>query len=158
MASIYIETSIIGYLAARPQKNVIFQARQATTREWWDNRRMEYELVTSQLVIDEASAGDPIAAQERLAYFDGILLVKSARPEVETLANLLLTEHLLPQKAQNDARHVAVATLYDVEYLMTWNCRHIANADMLPKIYRMLRKLGYEPPLIVTPEEFSNHV
>ena len=75
--------------------------------------------------------------------------------DVQTLADKLIAAHLLPEKAAADARHVAVSTVFGVDYLLTWNCRHIANAETLPRIYRMLRDSGFEPPLIVTPEEFS---
>lgn len=155
MASVYIETSIIGYLTARSATDVIFQARQELTRRWWDNRRNDFDLYVSQLVIDESAAGDPDAAGERLALLDGLPLIDTSS-EVDRLADLLLAQHLLPQKAAADAQHVATATIGEVDYLLTWNCRHIANADRLPSIYNTLRDGGYVPPLIVTPEEFSN--
>lgn len=156
MATVYVETSIIGYLTARSSDAVIFRARQELTRQWW-SRRNDFEVVTSQLVIDEASAGDESAARERLDLLRGIPLLDVEFPDVEPLANVLIDKHLLPRKALADARHVALTTVFGVEYLLTWNCRHIANATMLPSIYRLLRDLGYEPPLIITPEEFSGH-
>lgn len=156
MATVYLETTIIGYLTARSTNAVIFLARQELTRRWWDRQRTKYELVTSQLVIDEAGAGDPTAAAERLAFLDELPLLDVTHPDVSRLADRLLADDLLPEKATADARHVAVATVFGVDYLMTWNCRHIANAETLPKIYRTLRDEGFEPPLIVTPEEFSS--
>ena len=158
MATVYIETSVIGYLTARSSDTVIFLARQQLTRQWWNQQRSNYELFISQLVLDEASAGDPTAAQERLAYLDGLPLLDVRHPGVAALAERLITEHLLPSKAAADARHVAVATVFGVDYLLTWNCTHIANAETLPRIYSMLRDSGFEPPLIVTPEEFSGNV
>ena len=157
MATVYIETSIIGYLTARSASDVVFQARQLLTRQWWDGRRASYDLLVSQLVIDEVSAGDEAAAQERLELVDGIPLLDAFQPAVETLSDLLIDKHLLPAKAKTDAQHVAVATVFGVDYLLTWNCRHIANAERLPRIYSTLREEGYEPPLVVTPEEFSNY-
>lgn len=157
MATVYIETSIIGYLTARSATDVIFQARQLLTRQWWEDRRLSYDLYVSQLVIDEVSAGDEVAAQERLQLLAGIPLVDAFQPSVEALADLLIDKHLLPAKARTDAQHVAVATVFGVDYLLTWNCKHIANAERLPRIYSTLRDEGYEPPLVVTPEEFSNH-
>jgi hypothetical protein len=157
MATVYIETSIVGYLTARSRDAVIFQARQQLTRQWWDDQREKYELVTSQLVIDEASAGDATAAQERLVFLEDMPLLDIQHPDVQTLANKLIASHLLPEKAAADARHVAVSTVFGVEYLLTWNCRHIANAETLPGIYRVLRESGFEPPLVVTPEEFSGN-
>ena len=156
MATVYIETSIIGYLTARSTGDVIFQARQKLTRRWWDDRRASYELFVSQFVINEAAAGDSSAAQERLAVLDSIPLLDASHREVDSLADLLIARHLLPEKARADAQHIAVATVFGVDYLLTWNCRHIANADRLPGMYATMRDEGYEPPLIVTPEEFSN--
>lgn len=156
MATVYIETSIIGYLTARSTGDVIFQARQKLTRRWWDDRRASYEVFVSQFVINEASAGDSSAAQERLAVLGSIPLLDASHREVDPLADLLIAGHLLPRKARADAQHIAVATVFGVDYLLTWNCRHIANADRLPGVYAMMRDQGYEPPLIVTPEEFSN--
>ena len=156
MSAIYIETTIVGYLTARSASDVIFQARQELTRRWWDGRRNDYDLFVSQFVIDEAAAGDPTAAAERLQLLDGLQLLDSAHPDVDRLADLLIDQHLLPSKARTDAQHVAVATVFAVDYLMTWNCKHIANADRLPLIYSTLRSEGFDPPLIVTPEEFSN--
>ncbi|MCH8828698.1 MAG: type II toxin-antitoxin system VapC family toxin [Planctomycetes bacterium] len=158
MATLYIETSIIGYLTARSSDTVIFLARQQLTQEWWTQQRSKYELVTSQLVLDEAGAGDPVAAQERLNLLDSLPLLDIENPDVKPLADGLIANHLLPEKALADARHVAVATVFGVDYLLTWNCKHIANAETLPRVYKMLRDAGYEPPLIVTPEEFSGNV
>lgn len=121
-------------------------------------QRSKYELVTSQLVIDEAGAGDPAAAQERLVLLDDLPLLDIQHPDVQTLSDKLIVNHLLPEKAAADARHVAVSTVFGIEYLLTWNCKHIANAVTLPRIYRMLRESGFEPPLVVAPEEFSGNV
>ncbi len=157
MATVYIETSIIGYMTARSSDAVIFLARQQLTRQWWAAQRSKYDLFTSQLVIDEASAGDPTAARDRLALLDDLPLLDIQHSEVQSLADRLITNHLLPEKAAADARHVAVAAVFGVDYLLTWNCKHIANAETLPRIYRMLRDSGFEPPLVVTPEEFSGN-
>jgi hypothetical protein len=158
MAIVYIETSIVGYMTARSRESVIFQARQELTRDWWYNRRTEYELVVSQLVFDEAARGDDVAAAERLRLLAGIPLLRRADPRIDALAAELLTARLLPEKARSDAMHVAIATVHGVDYLLTWNCKHIANAATLPKVYRLLTDMGYFPPLIVTPEEFSGYV
>ena len=155
MATVYIETSIIGYLTARSGDSIIFQARQQLTRSWWDTRRQSYELVTSQLVLDEAGSGDSAAAQERLELLEPIPLLDIEHPQVQPLAERLIQAHLLPEKASADARHVAVSTVFGVDYLLTWNCKHIANAETLPRIYDLLRDSGFDPPLITTPEEFS---
>ncbi|HEY2415243.1 MAG TPA: type II toxin-antitoxin system VapC family toxin [Pirellulaceae bacterium] len=158
MPSVYVETTIIGYLTARSTSAVIFLARQELTRQWWNDQRNKYELFASQLVIDEAAAGDSAAARERLVFLDNLPLLDIQHPDVSRLADQLIADHLLPEKAVADARHVAVATVFGVNYLLTWNCKHIANAETLPRIYAKIRDLGFEPPLIVTPEEFSANV
>ncbi len=158
MATIYIETSIIGYLTARSLESVIFQARQKLTRDLWHARLEKYQLVTSQLVLDEAGAGDQEASEERLRLLEGIPLLDAVDPRINPIAEALLTANLLPKKAFADAEHVAIATVHRVDYLLTWNCKHIANADTIPKVYRLLSSLGYSPPLLVTPEEFSGNV
>ena len=158
MTSVYIETSIVGYLTARSRDAVIFRARQELTRNWWRMRRLNYHLVISQLVLDEVGGGDDEAAAERLHLLDGIPLLDAEDPRIDVIANELLTAHLLPEKARSDAEHVAIATVHAVDYLLTWNCKHIANADLLPKIYWLLTEMGYSPPLIITPEEFSGNV
>lgn len=157
MATVYVETSIIGYLTARSREAVIFQARQELTRAWWASSRGSYDLVVSQFVLDECGAGDADAAAERLELLADVPLLSSADPQIDQLADALLAAHLLPQKARSDAEHVAIATVHRVDYLLTWNCKHIANAETLPGVYRLLRARGYPPPLIVTPEEFSGH-
>jgi hypothetical protein len=157
MATVYVETSIVGYLTARSRDAVIFQARQELTRNWWQNRRRNYELAISQLVLDEAARGDDEAAAERLRLLTGIPILHRADPRIDAIADELLAAHLLPEKARSDAIHVAVATVHAIEYLLTWNCKHIANAVTLPRVYRLLTRMGHVPPLIVTPEEFSGY-
>ena len=157
MSTVYIETSIIGYLTARSRDDVIFQARQELTRNWWKSSREDYDLVTSQLVLDEAGAGDSYAAADRLQLLIEIPILATSDPQIDSLADALLSAHLLPAKARSDAEHVAVATVHRVDYLLTWNCKHIANAATLPAVYRLLSDGGYDPPLIVTPEGFSGY-
>ena len=111
----------------------------------------------SQLVLDEAGAGNEEAAAERLGLLDGIPLLDVTNPQIDPIADALLAAHLLPDKARSDAMHVATATVHRVDYLLTWNCKHIANAETLPGVYRLLTDMGYSPPLIVTPEEFSEY-
>ena len=127
-------------------------ANQQTTRDWWDNRRQEFDLFVSRFVVDECSDGDPVAAQERLVYLEGIPLVQIS-DDVSILAEALVAGVPLPQKAAVDALHVAVAAVNGVEYLLTWNCKHIANPSLRPRIEQQCRELGYEPPVICTPQE-----
>jgi hypothetical protein len=155
MSAIYVETSIVGYLTARSAADIVFQGRQEITRRWWKRRREEFEIYISQLVLDEAGAGDPMAAADRLRLLEGLPLL-GASAEADRLADVLIARHLLPAKAAADAQHIALAATAGVDYLVTWNCKHIANADVLPALYETLRAEGFLPPLIVTPEEFSD--
>jgi hypothetical protein len=152
MDTVYIETSIISYLRQKPSAHVVTAARQLLTHRWWNDERHDYELVTSQYVIDEASGGDPTLAAERLATLDDIPLLPAA-VEVPQIANEILSAGVLPAKAQVDALHIAAVAHYRIQYLLTWNCKHIANAKILPHIHRVLTDLGIPIPIICTPEE-----
>ena len=149
---VYLETSVISYLTSRPSRDLIVAANQQITQEWWQVRRQDFDLFISQLVIQEASAGDEHAAQRRLQAVADIPLLTLSE-EAVTFAEKLVKEGPMPQKAVEDALHVAVATLNGMDYLLTWNFKHIANATMRYKIERICRLTGYEPPIICTPQE-----
>ncbi len=152
MPRIYIETSIVSYLRLRPSPQVVAAARQVLTRRWWDDERASYDLVTSQYVIDEVAYGDPHLAQERLDALDGIPLLQLG-PEIDAVATEIMSRAILPPKAQVDALHIATAAHHRIDYLLTWNCTHIANARILPRIQRALVELNCFVPMICTPEE-----
>ncbi len=152
MQTVYIETSIVSYLRQRPSAQVVMAARQLLTHQWWHRDRANYDLVTSQYVVDEASIGDPILAAERLQSLDGIPLLP-LDAEIETIANEIMSRAILPPKAAVDALHIAAVAFHRIEYLLTWNCRHIANAKILPRIHDVLNDLGIPIPMICTPEE-----
>ncbi len=153
MATVYIETSIVSYASAWPSRDIETAALQQQARDWWALERRKFDVVTSQLTLDEASAGDPMAAADRLKLLDGLPLV-GINPDTEALAARLLASHIMPQKAAADALHVAAAALGGVEYLLTLNCRHIANAHELPRIYELLDRERLGKMLICTPAEF----
>jgi len=148
--TIYIETTIVSYLKARPTTDVIRQGHQELTRQWWRERGPDFELFTSQFVLDEAAAGDPTAAAERLEVLADLDLLVIP-DEVEPLAERLLRAGALPAKARVDALHVAVATVNGMQFLLTWNCKHLANAMLRRTIEGVCRTAGYEPPAIGTP-------
>ncbi len=131
---------------------MITAARQLLTHRWWNDERAKYELVISQYVIDEASAGEPRLAADRLLALDAIPLLPNA-PEIPQIANEIMSLGVLPPKAQVDALHIAAVAHHRVQYLLTWNCKHIANAKILPHIHRVLTDLGIPIPIICTPEE-----
>ena len=128
---VYIETTIISYLTARPRRDLVTAAHQQLTREWWDERD-QFDLYTSKAVHDEAADGDPEAAQLRLKALEGVALIKPDPKEI-TLASHLLQDGLLPEKATEDALHIAIAAVHGMHYLLTWNCKHIANVVMCPQ-------------------------
>jgi hypothetical protein len=127
-------------------------ANQQVTREWWDRRRSDFDVFISRLVIDECAAGDSEAAAERLEKIKGFPSL-DVTDDVTSLADALVARVPLPENAQADALHVAVAAVNGVQYLLTWNCKHIANASLRPRIESVCRDLGYEPPSICTPQE-----
>lgn len=149
---VYLETTIVSFLAARPSRDLVLAAHQEVTRQWWDGRRSRYELYVSRFVLDEAGAGDRVAAAARLELLAGIPELPLT-DEVYEVARGLIRGGLLPDKAQADAVHVAAATIHEMDVLLTWNCRHLANASILGELGRHLRGLGYEAPVICTPDE-----
>jgi hypothetical protein len=148
----YIETTFVSYLTARPNRDLIVAGHQQITHDWWDTRRAEFELCVSQLVLQEAGEGDPQAAQERLDVLAKITLLEINEHAV-ALAEELVQAGALPAKAENDALHIAVAAVHRVPYLLTWNCRHLANAAMRTRIEAACSSKGYRAPVICTPEE-----
>lgn len=150
--SVYLETSIIGYIASRPGRDIITAANQQVSREWWDNHRDRFELYLSQAVIKECSKGDPVAAQERLRLLDGISHLEVTRP-VQKLAKTLSRSVSLPAKAKVDALHMAVAAVHGMEYLLTWNCAHIANAEFHDRLVEACEAAGFDLPKICTPQQ-----
>jgi predicted nucleic acid-binding protein len=150
--TIYLETSIISYLAARPSRDVIAAARQQLTVEWWEKRRTSYDVFVSTLVVEEAELGDASAAAQRLRILDGLRLV-APPPAAEDLALLLMHQLPLPSNAAPDAAHIAIAATVGADYLLTWNFKHIANATLREQIATICRNSGHQSPTICTPEE-----
>ncbi|HEY7427805.1 MAG TPA: type II toxin-antitoxin system VapC family toxin [Gemmataceae bacterium] len=149
---VYIETTFISYLTARPSRDVVIVGHQQVSREWWDTRRGSYELCVSQLVLGESAAGDPEAAQERLAVLQAMTFLETTTAAL-ALAKELVRAGALPAKAADDALHIAIAATQGVPYLLTWNCRHLANATMRPLIESVCASKGFKAPIICTPEE-----
>lgn len=148
---VYLETTVPSYLTAWTSRDLVMAAHQQVTREWWDNRRADFDLFVSQLVLQEAAAGDPDAAARRMELIRDIPILKVSEAAAE-LAQELARRVPLPERAALDALHIGVATVNGMHYLLTWNCRHIANATYQPRIGLVCRGLGYEPPVICTPE------
>jgi predicted nucleic acid-binding protein len=150
--TVYIETSIIGYLSARTSNNLILMANVEATQEWWDDRRSLFSIYISQVVLDEVARGDTEIAAKRLEILRDFPLL-TIDQAVQNLAAQFLSKSNLPSKASDDALHIAVATVYGLDYLLTWNCKHIANAQMQKKLAQISLDAGYELPTICTPYE-----
>ena len=152
-ARVYVETTIISYLVGwLSQHDLYVAANQEFTRDWWANKRHNYELFASAVVVKEARDGTPELAAGRLAFLKDVTLLQVTN-DADELKSELLRQAALPRKAELDALHIAVAAVNGLDYLVSWNCKHIANAVTLPKIYAICRKAGYEPPFVCTPLE-----
>jgi predicted nucleic acid-binding protein len=149
---LYLETTIPSYLTSRPSRDLIIAGHQELTREWWEKRSDTFQLYISQLVIDEASAGDPFAAHERLRVLQDLPLL-DITPEVMELAAGILASGKIPRKAATDAAHIAIAAVHGMDFLVTWNCVHIANAAIAKALASICREHACECPVICPPEE-----
>ena len=152
---VYVETTIVSYLTAKPSRDLIMAGNQELTREWWDGHRHRYDLCTSQFVLDEAAQGDADATEKRLLALRGIPLLAPPESAI-AIARALLANALLPSRAATDALHLALATVHGLDVLLTWNCRHLANASMLVDIGRFLRVRGHDIPVVCTPNELMD--
>ena len=152
MRTIYIETSVVSYLAGKLNRDLLIAACQQATRTWWDDHRHVYNLCTSQLVVAEARRGDPDASESRLNYLKGIPQLQITS-EIRDLAFALIEREALPKKAEADALHIAAAAVHHVDLLLTWNCRHIDNPSIKPTVRSICVTQGYRCPEICTPIE-----
>ena len=150
----YMETTIPSYLISRPSRDLIIAGHQQITREWWEKRRDAFDIYISQFVVDEAKGGDPGAARERLKAIEGLPLL-DITPEVEILAAGFLASGLIPKRAATDAAHIAIAAVHSMDFLITWNCVHIANAIIARGVAAVCRRHGFECPVICTLEGLS---
>jgi hypothetical protein len=150
---VYVETSIVSYLVGwLNQRSILVAHNQEFTREWWSRRRHDFELFSSAVAVNEASKGNAPLASERLAYLAEATML-DINDDALVLAGELVRRTRIPSKADVDALHVAVAAVHGMDYLISWNCRHIVNASILPEVYTVCRVMGFEPPLICTPSE-----
>jgi predicted nucleic acid-binding protein len=149
---VYIETSVVSYLTSRPSRDLVTAAHQELTRQWWDERSPHFELVISELVVQEASRGDAAASSGRMVTIEHLAIL-SISDEAVVLAEHLLGIGLIPRESAADALHIAVAAAHGVDYLLTWNHKHLANAQHRYRIVAVLEDVGYACPVICTPEE-----
>ena len=152
--SIYIESSIVGYLASRPSRDVIVAARQAISHDWWSNHRHRFDLRISALVEEEICRGDNEAAKRRLDWVAEIPSLEISDQAAE-LARQLLAEGAIPAGNEDDALHIAIAAAQGADFLLTWNFRHINNAETKSAIARIVESCGFICPQICSPEELG---
>lgn len=150
--TVYVETSILGYLTARPSRDIIVAAKIEITREWWEFRRNNFILYTSEAVLEEVAKGDRAIAPQRQSILRDFPLL-ALNQAVQGLASQFLTRSNLPPKAKIDAIHIAAATVHGMDYLLTWNCKHIANAQIQGKLAEISLDFGYVLPILCTPNE-----
>ena len=149
---VYIETSIVSYLTAKPSRDLIQLAHQQITREWWEQHRPSFDLCISQLVLDEASKGDSRAAEMRLLALRHISIVPVTDDAIR-LAEQMLADSVFPKQAAADALHLSIAACHKAHILLTWNCRHLANALIMDRLRSFADTMGFEAPILCTPEE-----
>ncbi len=150
--AVYLETSVISYLTARPSRDLIVAAHQQITRDWWDNELSRYEVLISPLVLEEASKGDPQASQKRLEAIQSFPVVEIDE-NVRKLADIYFARVRLPEKAKADAYHLALATWHGMDFLLSWNCTHIVNGHVRLILEEINSEQGIRTPVICTPEE-----
>ncbi|MCK5679685.1 type II toxin-antitoxin system VapC family toxin [bacterium] len=149
---VYIETSVISYLTGKISRDLIVAGHQQITNEWWSERKNDFDMYISQLVVQEASGGDPVASQKRLKALKELPLLEMNK-QVADLSQIFVNVGVVPERAVEDSVHIATATIHKINYLLTWNCKHIANAEIRTSIYKVCKQSGYIAPIICTPEE-----
>ena len=151
-ASVYVETTIPSLLAARPSRDLLTAAHQQSTHDWWETARRRYALFVSEAVLDEVARGDPALAERRLRLVEDLPIL-SLNDDVRQLTIAYERELGLGAGSSADVGHIAFAVSYEMDYLVTWNCSHIANAHVVRRLRRANQRLGRETPVIATPEE-----
>ena len=149
---LYLETTIPSYLTAWTSRDPEIAADQQTTKDWWQNRRQEFEVYISEFVWKECSGGDSAAAKERLTVLEGVPLLDEL-PEIDELAAAFMSSGALPERAATDALHIAFGAVHEMDYLLTWNCKHIANGEIIKVVRQICHMRGFSFPDILTPTQ-----
>jgi galactose mutarotase-like enzyme len=152
--TVYIESSVISYLTSRPSRDLVTAARQMITAEWWDEQRPKYEVYVSSLVEEEVSKGDPVAATNRLSIIEDISALDISE-QAELLAKDLIKFEAIPANSEEEALHIAIAAANGIDYLLTWNFKHINNAETKAAILRVVAGHGFICPVLCSPEELG---
>lgn len=154
LPNIYLETSVISYLTARPSKNVISLARQSITKEWWENSQSKYDFYISALIIKEAQAGDREASKKRLEFVSKFSVL-NINNEVEYVAKLIVERGIISHNYEDDSLHIAIAAIHGMDYLLTWNFHHINNVEVKKQCNQIFESMGIECPTICSPKEIE---
>ncbi|MEM8961406.1 MAG: type II toxin-antitoxin system VapC family toxin [Acidobacteriota bacterium] len=149
-SKIYVETTIVSYLTARPSRELIIEADQILTRDWWEHKRHVFDVYVSSMVLQEAMKGDPDASRKRVDLIETMPILALDEEGIE-LADRLVADRILPEKAHADALHLAIATVNRIDYLLTWNCKHLANAVLQKRLRHFMKRNRHELPQICTP-------
>jgi len=156
--SIYIETTVVSYYTSKPSRDIIVLAHQEITRQWWPMAIRRYNVFISEVVIEEASFGDPEAAKRRLKELKDFPHLEffphlELNDKVEEMAQVYMERLYIPEKSFRDAAHLAVASVHNIDYLVTWNCTHLANGEVIKKLMKINESFCIPTPIICTPEE-----
>jgi hypothetical protein len=157
MESVYIETSVVSYLVARPSARTVAHQWHVWTKDWWRLRRPYFECVISAEVLREAAAGDPKASRQRLDILSTLTVLRRTQA-VDELAEAFLSSGAMPTKAKADAAHLAFATAHRVGYLLTWNCKHLANAEIWLQVRPLVEQRGYRMPVVCRPLQLMGEI
>ena len=152
--TVYLETTIPSYLAGRPSRDLVIAAHQQITHDWWRHAKKYFDLYVSEAVLEEIRAGDPALASRRLEIVEG-LPVLELRQDVRDLVRIYSERLNFPPQARADVLHIAFAVSYKLDYLVTWNCKHIANGHSIRRLLRINQEIQRPTPVILTPEELS---
>lgn len=150
--SIYIETSVVSYYTSNPSRDLIVLAHQQITLEWWPKAVRRFDVYISEVVVEEAKLGNRESAKRRLEELESFLHLELT-DEVERIAQVYMKRLNIPERALRDAAHLAIASVHNIDYLITWNCTHLANGEIIKKLLKINEKLGVQTPIICTPEE-----
>lgn len=154
MQSVYIETTIPSYLAARPSSDLNIAADQQLTHHWWTHESFQFRLYTSVFTLDEAGRGDVNAADRRQRFLNDIPDL-AIPPEFLALEADIIRLFQLPPKAQTDASHLALAVLHRMDYLLTWNCTHLANSVLQKELMDYCQYHTLHVPIVCTPRTLT---
>ena len=153
-SKLYLETTVVGYLTARPSRDLVIAGHQQTTHEWWESRRKHFDIFISQLVWQEASDGDPEMVKRRLKVLRPLRWLQIRKDAVE-LARALVGGGAVPEQEGEDAMHIALAAAHGMHFLLTWNCAHINNAAIEERVRQICQEHDFHCPVICTPEELT---